>query len=152
MLIALRRLMPGAAQGVKQADQADVSGSLRRLWLYKQVVEDNLVEGLNLQRLADVGGVTRFQVIRDFKKISGVTPATFIRDRRHRYASDLSNRGAGIAEAALQAGFADQSHLTRTFRVTQGITPGKFMDAVDARSHLTKKSGALNFSKAARAI
>jgi AraC-like DNA-binding protein len=31
-----------------------------------------------------------------------------------------------LAEAALEAGFSDQSHMTRLFRRTFGISPGAY--------------------------
>jgi AraC-like DNA-binding protein len=82
-----------------------------------------------LQLFADAGGVTRFQVIRDFKKASGLTPATFIRNRRLRRTERLIEQGCSLASAAFEAGFADQSHLSRTFRAVRGITPGMFQES-----------------------
>jgi AraC family transcriptional regulator len=31
-----------------------------------------------------------------------------------------------LAEIALAAGFADQSHFTKTFRRSRGLTPGEY--------------------------
>jgi AraC-like DNA-binding protein len=41
----------------------------------------------------------------------------------------LIEQGSPLAEAAAEAGFADQSHLSRVFRHSQGITPGMFRHA-----------------------
>jgi AraC-like DNA-binding protein len=41
----------------------------------------------------------------------------------------LIEHGADLVGAALEAGFADQSHLSRTFRAAHGITPGMFKKA-----------------------
>ena len=117
MLTALRQLV---------LRHAGPAGSRRRLSLYQQVIEDNLAGPLDLQRLADAAQVTRFQVIRDFRKVAGLTPAAFIRDRKLRRASRLIEQGAALADAAFAAGFADQSHLSRSFRAAHGITPGMF--------------------------
>jgi AraC-like DNA-binding protein len=73
--------------------------------------------------------VTRFQVIRDFKRVTGLTPGAYVRNRRLRLAGRLIEQGAPIVEAALAAGFADQSHLTRSFRSTHGITPRMYRRA-----------------------
>ena len=93
------------------------------------MIEADLGSALNLKRLAAAAGVTRFQVIRDFKRQVGLTPAAFIRNRRLRRARRLIELGASLSEAAAAAGFADQSHLTRTFNAVHGITPGIFQKA-----------------------
>ncbi len=38
-------------------------------------------------------------------------------------------RGVSIAAAACEAGFADQSHLTRAFARQFGVTPGQYVAA-----------------------
>jgi AraC-like DNA-binding protein len=36
--------------------------------------------------------------------------------------------GDSLAEAAFASGFADQSHMTRQFHRTYGITPGRWRE------------------------
>jgi AraC-like DNA-binding protein len=38
--------------------------------------------------------------------------------------------GRPIAEAAIDAGFADQSHMTRAFVRQFGVTPGRYVAAL----------------------
>ena len=77
----------------------------------------DLTAPLDLRQLAELAGVTRFQVIRDFKRITGLTPGAYLRNRRLRPPRHLIRQGATAAEAAA-TGFADQSHLSRTFEVS----------------------------------
>ena len=129
MLLALRRLILRHGDWGGWPERREGAGSRRRLALYGQAIERDLTATLDLQRFADAAGVTRFQVIRDFKKASGLTPAAFIRNRRLRCAERLIEQGASLADAAFEAGFSDQSHLSRTFRALRGITPGTFREA-----------------------
>lgn len=128
LLSALRRLILQYGADARP-ERLDHAGSRRRLSLYEGLIEDDLAGPLDLKRLAAAAGVTRFQVIRDFKKLTGSTPAVFIRDRRLRRANRLIREGASLADAAFAAGFSDQSHLSRSFRAVHGITPGMFRKA-----------------------
>ncbi|MES0100931.1 AraC family transcriptional regulator [Mesorhizobium sp. M0019] len=129
LLVALRRLIVRHGDSSGQAEEIESSGSQRRFSIYRDLVESELGSQLDLKRLAGAAGVTRFQIIRDFNKVIGLTPAAYIRDRRLRRASALIERGFGLADAAIAAGFADQSHLSRTFRAMHGMTPGMFRRA-----------------------
>ncbi|MER8368070.1 AraC family transcriptional regulator [Mesorhizobium sp. M1378] len=129
LFVALRRLIVRHGDWNGRPEELESSSSRRRFSLYRDLVESELGSQLDLKRLAGAAGVTRFQVIRDFNKAIGLTPAAYIRDRRLRRASALIERGFGLADAAIAAGFADQSHLSRTFRAMHGMTPGMFRRA-----------------------
>ncbi|UVK41707.1 AraC family transcriptional regulator [Mesorhizobium sp. AR10] len=129
MLVALRKLILRYGDWGGRPEMVEGLGSRSRLSIYEQVIEDSLTAELDLQRLARAAGVTRFQVIRDFKKVVGLTPAAFIRDRKLRRANLLIQQGSSLADAASAAGFSDQSHLSRIFRAAHGMTPGMFRRA-----------------------
>jgi AraC-like DNA-binding protein len=48
-------------------------------------------------------------------------------------AQQAISSGASLAEAAGLAGFSDQSHMSREFRRTYGMTPGEFQKVVASR-------------------
>jgi AraC-like DNA-binding protein len=123
MLAALRLLLAHANRTGRQ-ESVEGSNAGRRVALCQRIIEGNLGFAPDLQQLAKAVGVTRFQVIRDFKQVLGVTPAAFIRDRRLRRANKLIEAGSSLVDAALEAGFADQSHLSRLFRAAHGYTLG----------------------------
>jgi len=45
-------------------------------------------------------------------------------------AEELARDDARLADVALRAGFADQSHFTRLFRRHTGVTPGHYRELV----------------------
>ena len=83
-----------------------------------------------LAELAALSGVSRFQLLRGFTRAVGVTPHAFLLQQRVRLARRLLAAGRRPAEAAAEAGFADQSHLTRAFRRQLGVTPARYRAAV----------------------
>ncbi len=84
----------------------------------------------SLADLAALAGVSRFQLLRGFAKEVGVTPYAYLLQRRLSLAKRLLAAGHSPAEAAFDAGFADQSHLTRAFLRQFGLTPGRYRAAL----------------------
>jgi AraC-like DNA-binding protein len=85
---------------------------------------------VTLAELAALSGVSRFQLLRGFSRTVGATPHAYLLQQRVRMARRLLAMGRRPAEAAAEAGFADQSHLTRAFRRQLGITPARYRAAV----------------------
>ena len=79
--------------------------------------------------LAELVGVSRFQLLRSFAREVGATPHAYLIQRRVRLARQLLAAGQTIVEAAINAGFADQSHMTRAFVRQFGVTPGRYVAA-----------------------
>ena len=125
MLLALRRLVLRHADARRAVQTVrDPAGSARRVAVYRDMIEGDLTSHFELARLARATSVTRFQVIRDFKQVTGFTPTAYVRDRRLRSAVRLIQRGEALADAAASAGFSDQSHLSRAFKLSHGFPPG----------------------------
>lgn len=85
---------------------------------------------VTLAELAGLSGVSRFQLLRGFTRAVGITPHAYLLQQRVRLARRLLLRGYRPAEAAAEAGFADQSHLTRAFRRQFGTTPARYRTAI----------------------
>jgi len=62
---------------------------------------------------------------RHFLSALGMTPKQFAQIKRACQAVDLLRTGMAPSQVALEAGFADQPHLTRSLRAIMGQTPGE---------------------------
>jgi AraC-like DNA-binding protein len=129
MLMALRHLILAHAGASRPTQAEAMAGAARRMEAYRELIEADLAGRFDLARFAAAGSVTRFQVIRDFRRVTGFTPGAFVRDRRLRSAARLIQAGERLADAAISAGFADQSHLSRAFKLAHGVTPGSMRQA-----------------------
>jgi AraC-like DNA-binding protein len=76
--------------------------------------------------LEAVAGLGRYALARQFRSCFGTSPYRYLVMRRLDRARALIAAGTPLCEAALAAGFADQSHLTRHFRRTYGLAPGRW--------------------------
>jgi AraC-like DNA-binding protein len=81
---------------------------------------------LTLVDLSKEAGLSRYQLIRAFASELGLTPHAYILQRRIALAQRLIRAGCDLAEAATEAGFCDQSHLTRWFVRQFGVTPRRY--------------------------
>jgi AraC-like DNA-binding protein len=87
-------------------------------------------ERVTLAELAAVAGLSRFELARRFSAQMGLAPHAFQTNLRVARARTLLAAGGAPAAVAAACGFADQAHLTRTFRVAVGVTPGRYARAV----------------------
>jgi AraC-like DNA-binding protein len=82
--------------------------------------------------LESATGLDRFTLARQFRARFGTSPHRYWMACRQRRARSLIQAGAALAEAALQAGFADQPHMTREFKAGLGMAPGRFRRLLEA--------------------
>lgn len=87
-------------------------------------------EDLNIDALARIASLSRFHFIRVFARQTGLTPHAWLMQHRARKAQQLLGQGQDIANVAAQTGFADQSHLHKTFKRLFGYTPGQLRNSV----------------------
>jgi AraC family transcriptional regulator len=78
---------------------------------------------LPLARLAAEAGLHPVYVARAFLRWFGCTPSAFRARARFQRALVALSRGDSLADAALQAGFADHAHFCRAARASSGLSP-----------------------------
>jgi len=88
----------------------------------------------SLAELAAESGVSRFQLLRGFAREVGTTPHAYLVQRRLQLVRRHLVAGRSLADAALLAGFADQSHMTRAFVRHFGITPARYRAAISFKT------------------
>lgn len=96
-------------------------------WAVKRVkdcLESCYAENLSLEKLAGIANLSPFHLIRVFRKEVGLPPHAYQTRLRLNHPKALLAQAATIGEAALSAGFFDQSHLTKHFRRVFGYPPG----------------------------
>jgi AraC-like DNA-binding protein len=80
---------------------------------------------MSQDELAQRLGLERTRALRLFKESTGTTFRQFKRWTGLQHAARLIVSGAGVTTAAMDAGFADTAHLTRTFKQCFGLTPSQ---------------------------
>src|SRR5262249_52778863 len=84
-------------------------------------------ETLPLSSLAEAVGVPPVYLAGEFRRHYGRPVGAYVRRLRVDYACrQLVTTDAPLAEVALAAGFADQSHFSRVFKAHTGLTPAAY--------------------------
>lgn len=80
---------------------------------------------LTVQCLADAAGVSRQHLTRVFRDCVGVTPKLYCRLARFQSGLAYAGRGKNVdwAQAAVEMGYADQSHMIAEFKEFSSLTP-----------------------------
>ncbi|MGE0151631.1 MAG: helix-turn-helix domain-containing protein [Reyranellaceae bacterium] len=84
---------------------------------------------LTLETLAAEAGLTQFQLIGLFNRGTGLSPHAYLTNLRLRAACRALKHGTPLAVVAAEAGFYDQSAMTRHFKRAYGITPLQYRAA-----------------------
>jgi len=92
----------------------------------KAFIDRQFAEDFGLDDLATVAGLSSYHLLRTFKAEVGLTPVAYRMLRRVLKARELLQGNMPIAEVALASGFADQSHLTRSFQRLIGVSPARY--------------------------
>ena len=110
------------AETIREANsESRVSRWLRRV---RDRLQDEFIIVPSLSQIAADVGVHPTYLASSFQQHFGVSIGEFIRLRRIDRAREiLSHSDRPLSEVALQLGFSDQSHFSRTFKKQTGLSP-----------------------------
>jgi AraC-like DNA-binding protein len=117
----MRPVLYSAAHGLSR-------GQERRA---KALLCEDLAGNLPLTVVAQECGMSQWQFSRAFRKTVGVPPHRWVIQQRIALAKTLLREGhQPLAEIAISCGFSSQSHFTRFFSASLGMSPGSWRRAV----------------------
>ena len=102
-------------------------------WLTRaiELIREQFRQNLTISGVAAEVGIHPFHFSKVFQQFQKQAVGEFINRLRVQFAcQELTGSDKGLANIALDAGFADQSHFTRVFKQVTGITPGAFRNSI----------------------
>ncbi|TGK28215.1 AraC family transcriptional regulator [Leptospira gomenensis] len=108
--------------GEKKVSETN-SGYDERLIRVLRWIVQNPDETINIQKLAYKAGMSPSWLQHEFRNTIGIPIRAFRKWFRVKRAALALNGGSSFVDAALGAGFYDQSHFTNVFREIFGISP-----------------------------
>jgi len=130
--LTLRELLVRIAQN--QHLQHQVNGSAQnsnnsRLHFVLQYIHDHLTERIDVDTLSRKAYLSRNIFFKWFQEQFGITPLEYITRERIRLARELlAHEKYTITQVSLQCGFTDVNYFVRTFKKSEGLTPGAYRD------------------------
>ncbi|KZL18239.1 Transposon Tn10 TetD protein [Pseudovibrio axinellae] len=97
---------------------------VRATRLARDYLDANIDQKVVSEELETVTGQDRYSLARQFRKAYGTSPYRYLMMRRLDKVRAQITTGMSLANAALNAGFSDQAHMTRRFKANYGISPG----------------------------
>ncbi|MBB5438333.1 AraC-like DNA-binding protein [Pedobacter sp. AK017] len=95
----------------------------------KKYIDYNYEQDLNLNLLSEVRFVSKFHLLRLFKRYYGQTPRQYLTERRIEASKVLLKKGLAVANVCYAVGFESPASFATLFKSRTGQTPGAFKKA-----------------------
>ncbi|MDA3847636.1 MAG: AraC family transcriptional regulator, partial [Vallitaleaceae bacterium] len=93
-------------------------------------INNHLEDEIHIDDLSSQFFISKYHLLREFKKHSGTTIHKFIIQKKLIFAKELILTGIPITEVYASCGFGDYSNFFRAFKNEYGITPKQFFKIV----------------------
>jgi AraC-like DNA-binding protein len=117
----LRALFARYAGGRQPEDRRPAASA--RISRVRDLLESRYSEDVTIATVAGVAGMSRVHATRQFTLAYRTPPHAYLNQVRIRHAKRLLLAGVSAADVAADVGFVDQSHFTRRFKRTVGVSP-----------------------------
>jgi AraC-like DNA-binding protein len=92
----------------------------------RNYINNNYDGELNLDMLSQNGFVSKFHLLRLFKKYYGQTPKQYLTDKRIEKSKECLKQGMNITDTCFAIGFEAPSSFSTLFKNRTGLTPSEF--------------------------
>lgn len=112
----------GSTQEEKAAPKSSESLFVEK---FRRIIQDNLADpSLNIDKVSSAMGLSRAQLYRKIKALTGTSPVDIIREARLKRADRLlETTDKSVSEIAYEVGFSSPSYFTKCYRERFGHTP-----------------------------
>jgi AraC family transcriptional regulator len=125
--LAVEGLVLEALAALARADSMAVRSEAQWMPRVKEYLHAHFRSTIALRDVARIAGVHPTHLARSFRRTCGSTISDYVRHLRIEWCCrQLALGTTDLIDVAASAGFADQSHFSRTFKRCVGIPPAKY--------------------------
>ncbi len=92
----------------------------------RNYIDNNFETNLNLDLLSHLRFVSKYHLLRLFKKYYGQTPKQYLTDKRIKKSKEYLKSGMKVTETCFAVGFESLSSFSTLFKNRNGLTPREF--------------------------
>ncbi|WP_281612630.1 AraC family transcriptional regulator [Flammeovirga sp. SubArs3] len=92
----------------------------------RNYIDNNFNEKLNLNLFSRIRFVSKFHLLRLFKRYYGQTPNQYLIDKRIEKAKEYISTGVSISNACYDVGFESLSSFSTLFKKKTGYSPSEY--------------------------
>lgn len=115
-------------------------GQIETIIGVRNYIDNNYDQKLNLDFLASVRFVSKYHLLRLFKRYYGMTPRQYLIDKRIEKSKELLIQGTSVTEVCFAVGFESVGSFSSLFKSRLGKSPSKFQKEQFSRSQLNSES------------
>ena len=106
-----------------EKEDAPLEEPIQKLCAY---MEEHYGENITLQTLSELSHFSKSYLLNAFTRQTGVSCYRYLQTVRIHQAKKMLEKGLSLKDAAMAAGFSDQSHFTNFFKMFIGLTPKQY--------------------------
>lgn len=112
--------------GLSESEDISETDKLRKIQPAVEYIDENFRDRLSLNDIAQRCNMSRFELCRAFKNLSGTTVFDYVTFVRLRHAIRLiKNKDHSISDAAFECGFCSVQYFNRVFKTNLGCAPSE---------------------------
>ena len=120
-------------EGTEQSGASPLMPRNGRIVGILQYIDEHIAEDLDAQIIADAFFISKYHMMRQFRRETGFTVHAYLQQRRLLHARDLMEKGMRATEACYRCGWRSYSSFTRAYNKHLGTTPTGRLDKASAR-------------------
>tara|TARA_R110000744_G_scaffold107196_5_gene203665 strand:- start:932 stop:1366 length:435 start_codon:yes stop_codon:yes gene_type:complete len=94
----------------------------------RNYIDNNYGTDLNLDLLSQIRFISKFHLLRLFKKYYGLTPRQYLIDKRIEKSKEHLKKGMSVTETCFAVGFESLSSFSTLFKTKTGKSPSEFQN------------------------
>ncbi|WP_236974016.1 ATP-binding protein [Membranihabitans maritimus] len=130
-LLRQRRLLQEKFQGSPESpskkELVDQNPDEQFLNLFKTIIQDHLQNShFSVDLLCKEMGISRMQLHRKIKALTGLSANLFIKKHRLFLATELLSKGEPVSQSAYSVGYTSLSYFSKIFKEEYGVSPSDY--------------------------